>query len=373
MSVYLPKGSPYFQFDFQWRGTRFHGSTKKSSRREAERVERAERDRARQTAAVRVGSGNVSLQLDHVAGRYWEEVGRHHAGADNTWRDIERLVDYFGATTLLSDVTDDDVAKLVAWRRSHRVIRSKRTKPEDCPLIANSTVNRSTTEVLKKLFTRAKAWGAKFDHEPKWEKHWLKEPKERIRELHPDEADRIDAATRADYGPLFEFVRASGLRQHECVLLRWSEVNWDARQIVKAGKGDETVTVPITSTIRQILWPLRGHNPEFVFTYIAQRTRGKLIKGQRYPITISGTKTRWRRMRKAAGVTNFRFHDFRHDLATKLLRETGNLKLVQRALNHADIKTTTRYAHVLDDEVAAALERVAESRKKSRSAARKAG
>ena len=45
---------------------------------------------------------------------------------------------------------------------------------------------------------------------------------------------------------------------------------------------------------------------------------------------------------------------------TKLLRETGNLKLVQRALNHADLKTTTRYAHVLDDEVAEALERVAE-------------
>ena len=53
--------------------------------------------------------------------------------------------------------------------------------------------------------------------------------------------------------------------------------------------------------------------------------------------------------------------------ATKLLRETGNLKLVQRALNHADMKTTTRYAHVLDEEVAEALERVAQSRKKSRS------
>jgi hypothetical protein len=32
-------------------------------------------------------------------------------------------------------------------------------------------------------------------------------------------------------------------------------------------------------------------------------------------------------------------------------------QLVQRALNHANIKTTTRYAHVLDEEVAA-LEQV---------------
>jgi hypothetical protein len=59
---------------------------------------------------------------------------------------------------------------------------------------------------------------------------------------------------------------------------------------------------------------------------------------------------------RTAGVKDFRFHDFRHDLATKLLRATGHLKTVQKALSHADIKTTTRYAHVLDEEVAAAME-----------------
>jgi site-specific recombinase XerD len=70
-------------------------------------------------------------------------------------------------------------------------------------------------------------------------------------------------------------------------------------------------------------------------------------------------------LRKRAGVTGFRFHDFRHNFGTKLLRETGNLKLVQRALNHADIATTTRYAHVLDSEIAEAMESVAMSRGKS--------
>ena len=35
MSVYRPKGSPYYHFDFQWRGNRFYGSTKRSARREA--------------------------------------------------------------------------------------------------------------------------------------------------------------------------------------------------------------------------------------------------------------------------------------------------------------------------------------------------
>src|ERR1700730_5198456 len=101
MSVYRPKGSPYYHFDFQWRGVRFHGSTKRSNRREAEGVERAERDKAKQEAAAERAS-TASLKLDDVAGRYWGEVGQHHAGSANTWRDLERLIEYFSPTKLLS-------------------------------------------------------------------------------------------------------------------------------------------------------------------------------------------------------------------------------------------------------------------------------
>jgi len=51
------------------------------------------------------------------------------------------------------------------------------------------------------------------------------------------------------------------------------------------------------------------------------------------------------------------------------------LKIVQKALNHADIKTTMRYAHVLDQDVAEAVESMqnerTESRNKSRSVSKK--
>ena len=144
-------------------------------------------------------------------------------------------------------------------------------------------------------------------------------------------------------------------------------------QVTRAGaaqvwvvKGGNHVTTPITSTVREILWPLRGHHPEAVFTFVAARTlKGRgLVKGDRYAITYQGVKTAWRRLRADAGVTTFRFHDFRHNVGTKLLRETGNLKLVQRALNHADLKTTARYAHVFDEDVAEALERFGEARQR---------
>ncbi len=316
-------------------------------------------------------AAETSLQLDDIADRYWDEVGQHHAGSDNTDRDLARLVEYFGKTKLLTEITDDDVAKLVAWRRGHRVIRNKNAKSEACPPISNATVNRSTTEVLKKLFTRAKTWGVQFNHEPIWKKHWLKEPEERVRELHEDEAERLNNAMRDDYAPLFTFAHMTGLRQKEA-LLRWPQVNWATRQITLRGKGDKTITKRITDAVREILWPLRGHHPEAVFTYVAQRTRAGWVKGARYPITISGLKTRWRRTRKAARVSDFRFHDFRHDYATKLMRQERNPKIVQKALGHADQKTTARYWHVFDDEVAAAEERLAESRKKSRTAMSKA-
>jgi integrase len=355
MSVYKPEGSPFYQFDFWLRNTRFHGSTKRTSRRDAEAVGRAEREQAARRLDE-AAAARTSLKLDDVVGRYWLEVGKHHAGSDNTWRLLAWLVAYFGLTKLLSEITDDDVAQMVARRCGERVRRSKKTKLADCPLISAFTVN-DTTEQLKKLFTRARsAWGIKFDSVPNWKAHMLAEPQERVRELVGDESERLDDATRDDYRPFFDFVRASGLRQREC-LLRWNEVHWNEGQIIKLGKGGKCVNVPITATIRKILWPLRGHDGTHVFTYIARRTRGGRVKGQRYPLTRSGIKTAWRRLRKRAGVTGFRFHDFRHDLGTKVLRSTGNLKLVQRLLNHADVKTTLRYAHVLDSEIAAALER----------------
>jgi len=47
-----------------------------------------------------------------------------------------------------------------------------------------------------------------------------------------------------------------------------------------------------------------------------------------------------------------RWHDLRHTMASRLLRKTRNPAWVQKALGHADIKTTMRhYAHVLNDDV----------------------
>ena len=76
--------------------------------------------------------------------------------------------------------------------------------------------------------------------------------------------------------------------------------------------------------------PLRGHHPEYVFTHVAQRARGKRRKGELYPLNASTAIKAWFKLRAAAKVTGFRFHDFRHDVGTKVLRVTGNLKITQQ-------------------------------------------
>src|SRR5262249_12822875 len=159
-------------------------------------------------------AARTSLRLDDVAGRYWTEHGQHLAGT-NLWGWLGLVLEFFGKDKLITEISDDDVAKLVAWRRGHNV-----------RAIAPHAVTH-TVMTVRRLFTRGELGGVRFNHEPRWSKHLLKTPAERVRELSDDEADKLDAAMRDDYAPFFAFAQATGLRLAEC-LLRWSEVDWSA-------------------------------------------------------------------------------------------------------------------------------------------------
>jgi len=48
-------------------------------------------------------------------------------------------------------------------------------------------------------------------------------------------------------------------------------------------------------------------------------------------------------------------HTLRHGFATGLYRETGKIRLVQKALGHANLSTTQIYTHIVDEELEDAL------------------
>src|SRR5262245_52055541 len=85
MSVYKHHGSPYYHYDFQCRGRRFHGSTECKDRRQAEAVERREREKAK---AVSRSNRDLPHTYGEAAARFWNEVGQHNATADDTRRNL---------------------------------------------------------------------------------------------------------------------------------------------------------------------------------------------------------------------------------------------------------------------------------------------
>ena len=64
----------------------------------------------------------------------------------------------------------------------------------------------------------------------------------------------------------------------------------------------------------------------------------------------------WRRICKRAKVADCRIHDLRHTLASWLVATGSGLPLIGKALNHSQIATTERYAHLAPDPVRDALE-----------------
>jgi len=85
MSLYRKPRSPFFYFEFRIRGHRFFGSTKTTTRREAEKVEAGEREKAKQRV-IEIEAARTSLRLDDVAGRVWKANGQHYACSRNTWK-----------------------------------------------------------------------------------------------------------------------------------------------------------------------------------------------------------------------------------------------------------------------------------------------
>ena len=393
MSVYKPKNSTIYLYDFQRGGHRFHGSTGEAERRQAEAVERRAIERAEAEVKSNRRAKTGPMTLDVAADRYWIEVGQHTATARETERNLTRLIEWIGRDIPVAEITDDTVAQLVARRRGERKRNTARDqgkagrKRPSLGLVSPGQVNRSVTQLLRRVLTRArKVWKQALPEEPHWTAHLLPEPRERVRELRYDEEERLEATERDDYRVPRLFAQITGLRRREIANLTWPQVDWDAAVIRVVGKGDKPHVVPITPDITDLLWPLRGQHETAVFTYLCRRTRPcaksgrQFIKGVRYPITYHGLSTHVGRALRKAGIADFRLHDFRHTAASRLQRATGNLRVTQALLNHTSPKLTARYAHATTEDLREAMAKTSvddearrtKSRTKSRSAKREA-
>jgi integrase len=360
MSTFQRPKSPYYQFSFWLGGTHYQGSTREKSKRQADQYERDLRKEIQ--AKLKAGRKVSGLTFEAAAEKYREEVVEHYHSEANkreVTRSLARLSLHFGPDTPLSQIDTQAVLDLITMLRSQK--RGGR-EFERCALtgelkpttkIKPSTINRRSVLPLKYLLTRArKVW--KIDlPDITWSDLMLKESKERPREVRAGEELNLAEALPPAYARVVQFARVSGLRLNEC-LPRKDQVDLVGGYIYLIGKGNKKIAHPISKPMRRILMEAMANPTLHVFAR-PDRWTGELVA-----VKAGALDSAWqaaRSLKKGAKIpVDLRFHDLRHDFATKLLRKTGNLKLVSKALHHESPATTDRYAHVLDEEVVAGMD-----------------
>jgi len=195
-----------------------------------------------------------------------------------------------------------------------------------------------------------------------------------------DEPGRILAAAPTDREKCaVAIVNEFGLRKSELARLRLRDYDPGRGLLTVVGKGTKTRTLPVVNPqLRALLdphWADRneaGDADEYLL-YPQKRGRrknpdgdwivGVIWEDRHAPLTDAPMHRWWKRRLAEAGVPVTRkMHEMRHTAATELLRSSGNLEVTRQMLGHADIKTTSGYAHLNTDDLAEALELLAAKR-----------
>lgn len=349
--IYWDEKTGFYAYDFWVRGYRFRGSTQETERRAAEKFVKGKRDEAKATVAQDAGAEPMTFAV--ASTRWYGEKGGKRARTAEVERYLEWLQAKIGKSTLVSKIDDNLVARLVVQRQAEKV--------------ADSTVNRTVLEPLRAILRRASLWGqsvAKIE----WAAHLLDEPKERVRELTDAEEKKLFAKLRPSYQAIIRFAVLSALRRHELLAMEWEHVDWGGRRLNLVGKGEVVAFVPLSIEMERVLRsviPAGETDPSGpVWLYKPERHEEGADNLTPRPITEEGLKTEFRRARKRAGMKSsrqdplmgYRFHDNRHTGVTRLVRDSGNLKLGQKLARHASIATTMKYAHATEDDLRRAMD-----------------
>lgn len=246
-----------------------------------------------------------------------------------------------------------------------------------------STINRDVT-ALRGLVTKAVEWEAIEEHPLRKLKQLHVDSAPNVRYLSEKEEKRLYSSLEAreqglkaarDRGNKFRLARGyellpdlnasrfvdrlwpmvivslkTGIRQGELFDLLWQDVSFDKNILTiraENAKSNKTRHIPLSPSAYQALkdWKARS-------TEISPSDRVFAGKGGG---RLDNVKRSWTALLKVAKITNFRWHDMRHDFASKLVMKGVPLNTVRDLCGHADISTTLRYAHLAPEHKAEAV------------------
>ncbi len=239
----------------------------------------------------------------------------------------------------LDQVTRADVARFHAGMR-------------DRPFQANRCL-----ALLSMMFTLAEAWGVQPDGSNPT-RHVQKYPERKVeRYLSDAELARLggaleDAANTGEHPSVIAAIRLlifTGCRRDEILKLRWEYVDFERGCLNLPESKTGAKVVPLGAPALELLAKLpRNEGNPFVLP-------GK-VPGKHFV----GIQKAWERLRAQAGLSDVRLNDLRHTHASVGAAAGESLLVIGALLGHQQQATTQRYAHLSDDPVRAAAERIDE-------------
>jgi integrase len=150
---------------------------------------------------------------------------------------------------------------------------------------------------------------------------------------------------------IIRLLALTGARRGEIEGLRWSEVDADRSILRLADSKTGQKVIPLGAAAMLLINDAdRVKGSPYVFPATTDKEKH-----------FGNVNKTWRAVRAAAGLSDVRLHDLRHSFASTGLASGQGLVLLGKLLGHADVKTTSRYAHLADDPVRTAADRIAGS------------
>ena len=199
---------------------------------------------------------------------------------------------------------------------------------------SNATINRYLA-ALKKMFNIAIA-NDMLHRNPCVNIKQLKENNEKIRYLTIEEEKRLFEVLPEHIRPIVVCALQTGMRRSNILNLRWEQIDFEYNFIEiekQENKGHKIIRIPISEKLLTEFNKIGIKHNGFVF--INPET------GKPY----NTIRKAWLSALKRANIQNFRFHDLRHTVATRLVEKNVDIRTVQEIMAHSSIATTQRYMH----------------------------
>jgi site-specific recombinase XerD len=156
--------------------------------------------------------------------------------------------------------------------------------------------------------------------------------------------DRNTAMGRRDYAILLLLARL-GLRSGEVASLELDDIDWNAGQLSVRGKSGQRSELPLSTEVGQAIAAyLRRGRPHSTSRRVFLRAKAP-ISGFRGACGV-GSIVRHSLQRAGINAPTTGAHQFRHGLATEMLRQGASLGEIGDLLGHRHPQTTKIYTKV---------------------------